>query len=410
MVHTDGASPARQQAPLLNDNRFKLCLFAFNLSGGQTISTAPGVLEPTWEGNVRLARIADRAGFEALIPVGRWIGFGGPSRYHQKSFESYTWAAGLGALTDYSMVTATGHVPSTHPIVAAKQSVTVDHITGGRFALNLVSGWFITEIEFFGAKMLGHDERYEQAAEWLELCKRLWRDDGKFDFAGDFYTLKNASSTPRPVQEPHPVVISAGVSPRGQRFAAEHADVAFIGGETIEDLGKNAAAFRRLAKEEFGRDIVVLADIVACCFPTDREAQTYAKLIGDMGDTIAAGNNMAIMKAHTQTWTEEQYARFQRHFMQSYGAAQALGSPERVARFFVDVEAAGVDGAAFSIMGHWEENLRLIADEVLPRLEEAGIRRPHSERLAELRDTAGTWQGNGRSDSLESMPEEPRGK
>ena len=385
MQPTDNASPARQRAPLLNDNCFKLCLFAFNLTGGQTISTASGVLDPTWEENVRLARIADRAGLEALIPVGRWIGFEGPSQYHQKSFESYTWAAGLGALTEYSMVVATGHVPAVHPIVAAKQSVTVDHITGGRFALNLVSGWFITEMEFFGAKMLDHDERYTQAAEWLELCKRLWRDEGKFDFAGDFYTLKNASSTPRPVQEPHPVVISAGVSPRGQRFAAEHADVAFIGGETIEDLRRNAAAFRRLAKEEFGRDIVVLADVVACCFPTDREAEAYAKLIGDMGDTVAAGNNMAIMKAFTQTWSEEQYARFQRHFMQSYGCVQALGSPERVARFFVDLQAAGVDGAAFSIMGRWEENLRLIADEVLPLLEHAGLRRPHAERLALLR-------------------------
>ena len=385
MQSPDTASPARRQAPLLNDNRFKLCLFAFNLSGGQTISTAPGVLDPSWEENVRLARIADRAGFEALIPVGRWIGFGGPSQYHQKSFEAYTWAAGLGALTEYSMVVATGHVPAMHPVVAAKQSVTVDHITGGRFALNLVSGWFITEMEFFGARMLDHDGRYTQAAEWLGLCKRLWRDEREFDFAGDFFTVKNARSTPMPLQQPHPVVINAGTSPRGQRFAAEHADVAFIGGEHIEQLRANSASLRRLAKEEFGRDIVILADIVACCFPTDREAEAYAKLVGDMGDTIAAGNNMAIMKTHAKTWTQEQYARFERKFMQSYGCAQALGSPERVAQFFVDVQAAGVDGAAFSIMGRWEENLRLIAGEVVPLLEQAGLRRPHAERLAERR-------------------------
>ena len=119
-------SEARSRAPLLNDNRFKLCLFAFNLTGGQTISTAEGVNDPTWEENLKLAQMADGAGLEALIPVGRWIGFGGPSQYHAKSFEAYTWAAGLGALTSYSMVVATGHVPAMHPIVAAKQSVTVD--------------------------------------------------------------------------------------------------------------------------------------------------------------------------------------------------------------------------------------------------------------------------------------------
>ena len=251
-------SQARARAPLLNDNRFKLCLFAFNLTGGQTISTAEGVNGPSWSQNVRLAQMADRAGLEALIPVGRWIGFGGPSQYHAKSFEAYTWTAGLGALTDYSMVVATGHVPAMHPIVAAKQSVTVDHITNGRFGLNLVSGWFITEMEFFGAKMLDHDGRYVQAAEWLDLCKRLWSEEDEFDFAGDFFNVKKATAAPKPIQQPHPVIINAGISRRGQQFAAQHADVGFIAGESLEQLAENARAFRKVAKD-LGREIVILA-------------------------------------------------------------------------------------------------------------------------------------------------------
>ena len=371
------------RAPLLNDNGFKLGLFAFNLTGGQTISTAPGMNDPTWAENVRLAQMADRAGFEALIPVGRWIGFGGESRYHSKSFESYTWAAGLGAMTNYSMVVATGHVPALHPIVAAKQSVTVDHITNGRFGLNLVSGWFKTEMEFFGAKMLDHDGRYAQADEWITLTKRLWSEEGAFDFEGEFFTVRNASAQPKPVQLPHPVVINAGVSPRGQRFAAQHADVGFIAGENIEQSGVNARELRRVAREEFGRDIVVLADIVLCCMPTDAQAQAYAELVGDMGDKVAAHNNMDMLSAYSKGWTDEQYARFERQFMQSYGCANAVGSPETVAQFLIDLHSAGVDGAAFSIMGHWEENLKLITEKVVPLLERAGLRRPHAERLAE---------------------------
>ena len=152
MTSTDVKEYRHTHVPLLNDQKFKLVLFATNLMGGLTISTAEGVNDPKWDENVRLAQMADRAGFEAIIPVCRWIGFGGPSNYHGKSFETYTWAAGLAALTDYSMVVATGHVPSLHPIVAAKQCVTIDHISGGRLALNLVSGWFTTEMEFFGAQ------------------------------------------------------------------------------------------------------------------------------------------------------------------------------------------------------------------------------------------------------------------
>ena len=55
----------------------------------------------------------------------------------------------------------------------------------------------------------------------------------------------------------------------------------------------------------YGSD-VVLADVVVCCFPTDSEAEKYAKLIGDQGDRVAAGNNMAIMSAHSKGWTEQQ--------------------------------------------------------------------------------------------------------
>jgi FMNH2-dependent dimethyl sulfone monooxygenase len=373
-------SQARMDAPLLNDNRFKLALFAFNLTGGQTISTAPGVNNPSWAQNVRLAQMADRAGLEALIPVGRWIGFGGPSQYHSKSFESYTWAAGLGALTEYSMVVATGHVPALHPIVAAKQSATVDHITNGRFALNLVSGWFKTEMEFFGANMLDHDGRYAQADEWISLVKRLWNETGDFDFSGKYFDVRGAAAEPKPLQRPHPVVINAGISERGQRFAATHADIGFIAGENVAQVAENARAFKRVAQAQ-GKQTIILADIVVCCFPTDDEAHAYAKLVGDKGDRIAAGNNMAIMSAHSKGWTDEQYARFERQFMQSYGCAQAVGSPETVAGICAELAEAGVDGAAFSIMGHWEENLRLITEQVVPLLEQAGLRRPHAERL-----------------------------
>src|SRR5947207_859981 len=122
--------------------RFKLALFALNLTGGLACTTADGVHVPTWENNVRLARIADRAGLDALIPVCRWKGFGGPSDWHGTSFETMTWAAGLAGVTSRAMVVATAHVPTIHPILAAKQAATVDQISGGRFAFNIVAGWY----------------------------------------------------------------------------------------------------------------------------------------------------------------------------------------------------------------------------------------------------------------------------
>jgi FMNH2-dependent dimethyl sulfone monooxygenase len=67
----------------------------------------------------------------------------------------------------------TSHVPAVHPIFAAKQGATIDRITEGRFALNVVCGWFAPELEMFGAPIMQHEVRYDYAAEWLEIVKML---------------------------------------------------------------------------------------------------------------------------------------------------------------------------------------------------------------------------------------------
>ena len=77
-----------------------------------------------------------------------------------------------------------------HPVMAAKQAATIDHIGGGRFTLNVVTGWYRPEIEMFGAPLLEHDTRYDMAVEWIEIIKRLWTSEKEFDFDGKFYNVK----------------------------------------------------------------------------------------------------------------------------------------------------------------------------------------------------------------------------
>ena len=82
--------------PLWNDNRMKIGVMAFNCSHGSTPTMAEGAWPMTWADNVALARMADAAGFEALLPVGRWKGYGGPSNFNNCTFESFTWASAIG--------------------------------------------------------------------------------------------------------------------------------------------------------------------------------------------------------------------------------------------------------------------------------------------------------------------------
>ena len=93
-------------------------------------------------GDQELARLADDMKFEAIVPVGRWKGFGGETNFNGEGFEVFAWAAGLSRATTYSSVFATSHIPTVHPLFAAKQAAAIDHIGDGRFTLNLVTGWY----------------------------------------------------------------------------------------------------------------------------------------------------------------------------------------------------------------------------------------------------------------------------
>ena len=100
----------RRLNPLFNDNKLKLGLFGVNVSNGCAITTVEGRHEVTWPTSLAIARTADKHGYEAMVPVARWRGFGGESNFNGTNFETYTWAAGLGQATEDICVLTTSHV------------------------------------------------------------------------------------------------------------------------------------------------------------------------------------------------------------------------------------------------------------------------------------------------------------
>ena len=97
---------------------------------GAAASTIEGTHKADWPSIKALAKLHDDMEFEAIVPVARWRGFGGETNFAGPGFETYTFAAGVGAQTTYPAAVATSHVPLVHPIMAAKQMLTIDHITG----------------------------------------------------------------------------------------------------------------------------------------------------------------------------------------------------------------------------------------------------------------------------------------
>src|SRR5579864_374833 len=84
----------RPNCPLYNDQKLKLGLFGTNCSNGLTVSHSDTTYRATWEHSLAIARRADAMGFEMLVPIARWRGFGGTTDFNGICFETYTWAAG----------------------------------------------------------------------------------------------------------------------------------------------------------------------------------------------------------------------------------------------------------------------------------------------------------------------------
>src|ERR1700694_5483715 len=119
----------RKQSPILNHNKLKLGFFSPNCSGGMSVTKVPERWVNSWDNNIRLAQLADEAGIDFMLPIARWIGYGGETDFHGRVLETMTWAAGLLAKTKRLTVFATMHVTANHPVVVAKQMATIDEIS-----------------------------------------------------------------------------------------------------------------------------------------------------------------------------------------------------------------------------------------------------------------------------------------
>jgi FMNH2-dependent dimethyl sulfone monooxygenase len=362
--------------PLFNDRKLKLGTFCSNLSGGATMSSIDGVLQVKWESTTALARLADEMEFEAIVPVGRWKGFGGSTNFNGEGFECFTWAAAMGAQTKNPAVFATCHVPTMHPVMAAKQATTIDHISGGRFTLNIVTGWYRPEIEMFGVPLMEHDTRYDMAAEWIEIIKRLWTSEKEFDFDGKFYNLKRAVMAPLPLQKPYPAVMSAGVSPKGRQFAAQHADVNFINldAHDFDSVRARVDASRKTAWDECKREIQVWTN--AYIFQADTEAEArafYDYCVFQNGDWEGVENLVKIMGLNSMSIPVPALQNLKQHFIAGWAGYGIIGTKEHVVEELALLQRAGFDGIVLT-WPRYIEGMQGFKAETYPLLQQAGLR------------------------------------
>jgi FMNH2-dependent dimethyl sulfone monooxygenase len=371
----------RERASLYNGNALKIGIFGANCSSGRSATKVAERWSASWPDCLRLARLAEEAGIDFMLPIGRWKGYGGDTDFHGATLETVTWAAGLLAATKRITVFGTVHAPLFNPIIAAKEFVTVDHIGEGRFGLNLVVGWNEGEFEMFGVSQREHEARYEFAQEWLDAVKQAWSAPADFDFEGKFLKLKGVRAFPKPFGDTRPIIMNAGSSATGQAFALRNCDAFFTATSesrsSIEANAKRVEDIKRQARG-YGREIEVYTVGQVICRPSQQEAEDYYRYaIIENADWGAVEQMLALKHITPQTVPAEEFAAKLKYFAsKAIGGFPFVGTPDRVAQELADISMAGMRGIAVSFVNYLDE-LPYFSDEVLPRLVKLGVREKH---------------------------------
>ncbi len=225
MITTATSSPSVN--PMFRRDRFLLGTFASNCSGGMTVTKVPERWASTWDNNLALAGLLDDAGIDFMLPIARWIGYGGETDFHGSVLETMTWAAGLLARTRRIAVFATIHTTANNPVVVAKQIATIDHISRGRAGLNIVAGWNKPEYEALGLTLPDdHETRYGYAQEWFDIIRKLWSADEHIRLERYLFPPEGGEGRAEAVRREPPILNAAG-SPQGREFATRNANFLF---------------------------------------------------------------------------------------------------------------------------------------------------------------------------------------
>jgi alkanesulfonate monooxygenase SsuD/methylene tetrahydromethanopterin reductase-like flavin-dependent oxidoreductase (luciferase family) len=363
----------RKQSPILNDNKLKLGFFSPNCSGGMSVTKVPERWVNSWDNNIRLAQLADEAGIEFLLPIARWIGYGGETDFHGSVLETLTWATGLLANTKRINVFATVHTAFIHPVVSAKQLATADQLGHGRLGLNIVAGWNKPEYDAFGINLPEkHADRYALAQEWFDVVKAIWNHNGPFDWNGKFFHLKGVYGFPRPYDGIPPIMNAAG-SGEGRDFAARNADFLFAISVDL-DKSKSEVDAIKVNSGKFGRNTGVFTLCHVVCRPTKREAEEYYRYYAhDNADWGAVDNLMRLQGMHAQSFPTEALKTMRDRFAAGHGTYPLVGDPDTIVKEMEKITASGFAGTTLSFVDYVKE-FPYFRDEVIPRLERKGLR------------------------------------
>ena len=243
-------------------------------NNGWLISENAPQYMPSFELNKAIVQKAEGYGFDFALSMIKLRGFGGKTEFWEHNLESFTLMAGLAAVTSKIQLFATAATLTLPPAIVARMASTIDSISGGRFGVNLVTGWQKPEYsqmglwpgnEFFGT-------RYQYLGEYAQVLRDLWTT-GRSDFKGEHFQMEDCRVSPKPQADMK--IICAGSSDAGMAFSAQYADYNFCFGKGVNTPTAFAPAAERLqaACAKTGRQVTSCVLFMVIADETDEAAR-----------------------------------------------------------------------------------------------------------------------------------------
>ena len=317
--------------------------------------------DASWDRNKNLILEAERLGFDSTLIAQHTVN---PHHAPQDQLEAWTAAAAVAALTSKIEIIAAIKPYLYHPVVLAKMALGIEHISHGRFAINLVNAWNRPELEKAGIGFPEHDARYEYGREWISVVEPLLRGE-PLTFKGERFDVQDYTLRPADPFRPRPLIYVGGESMPARQLVADKGDVWFINGQPLEDvralIADVSARARSGAPLRYGLSAFVIA----------RETQAEAEAVLDHLFELAAKDAPIRAVQHANTDAASVMAQTMRKTPRvgSNGgtAAGLVGSYDQVAARIRAFHDAGIELFMLQFQP-FEAEMRRFAAEIMPRV------------------------------------------
>jgi FMNH2-dependent dimethyl sulfone monooxygenase len=329
--------------------------------GGWLRNVEDEQMQPTWDYVSRLARRSEKIGFDLTLVAE--LNLNDIKGVDAPALDAWSTAAALAAVTEklelMIAVRPTFHLPA----LLAKQAANIDHISGGRVSLNVVSSWWSEEARKYGVQFDQHDNRYARTSEWLDVVDAAWKQN-HFSYSGKYYSVQDLVLEPKPVSRPRPTIYAGGESETAKELISQKCDAYVMHGDSPEKVaGKIRDLSERRERKGLPRMKFGVAGY-AIVREKEQEAQRELARITDVKQNAAGYQNYQDWLANTQL---EQRVSLEDYSVSNRGLRSGLiGTPQQVAERIGEFEKSGVDLLLLQFSPQMEE-MEHFADSVIPR-------------------------------------------